>query len=166
MSFGALSSFISPSSVRALARSNPSYNQNRERAAVVLHDGFSTWDTYVEIRPALFVLSLMGMVGSAWVGYNRRDKGWESVALYSTGFVASAVTAWITRPGAFGGAATASEEEAQAGGGMVGYLDNRAQEIKLREPNFVDVAFTRLIRSPGVAPSWQKIDPVIQAVVV
>jgi len=161
-----LSSFVSPDNVRAMARSNQYYNQNRERAAVILHDGFATWDTYVEIRPALFVASLMGMLGSAWVGYNRRDKGWESTALYSTGFAVSAITAWITRPGAFGGAATASDAEAAAGGGMVGYLDERAQLLKMREPNFVDASFSRLVRSPGVAPSWNKTDPVIQAFVV
>lgn len=166
MSFGALSSFVSPNNVRALARSNPYYNQNRERAGVVLHDGFAVWDTYVEIRPALFVVSLMGMLGSAWVGYNRRGKGWESTALYSTGFVASAVVAWYTRPGVFGGATTATDAEAAAGGGMVGYLDERAQELKHQDPNFTDKAFERLVRSPGVAPTWNKTDPVIQAFVV
>jgi hypothetical protein len=160
------STLVPPSSVRALARSNPYYAVNRDRAAVVLHDGFSTWDTYVQIRPALFIVSLMGMAGSAWVGVNRRDNGWESNALYSGAFLLSTVTAWITRPGAFGGAASASDDEAAAGRGMVGYLDERAGELRMRDPNFADNAFQRLVNSPGVAPTWQKTDPVIQAFVV
>lgn len=166
MAFGSLSSFVSPNNVRALARSNPYYVQNRDRAAVILHDGFSVWDTYVEIRPALFVVSLLGMAGSAWVGYNRRDKGWEANAFYATSFAASALAAWLTRPGAFGGAATATDAEAAAGGGMVGYLDERAEKLKRQDPNFADRAFERLVRSPGVNPTWQKTDPVIQAFVV
>lgn len=161
-----LSRIIPPSSVRAIVRSNEYYTVNRDRAAVVLNDGFAVWDTYVEIRPALFVLSLMGMVGSAWVGYNRKHTGWESKALYSSTFVASAALAWITRPGALGGAATATEAEQAAGGGMVGYLDDRASELRQQDPFFADHAFERLVKSPGVAPTWQKTDPLIQAFVV
>ncbi len=161
-----ISRIIPPSSVRAIVRSNEYYTINRDRAAVALHDGFAVWDTYVEIRPALFVLSLMGMAGSAWVGFNRRHTGWESKALYTSAFIASAIGAYVTRPGAFGGAASATEAEAAAGGGMVGYLDQRAAEIKQTNPMFADMAFERLVHSPGVAPTWQKTDPLIQAFVV
>lgn len=147
-------------------RSNEYYATNRDRAAVLLHDGFNAWDVYTEIRPALFVLSLMGMVGSAWVGYNRRHTGWESKALYTTAFCASAGMAWFTRPGIFGGAATATEAEQAAGGGMVGYLDERADTLRAQDPFFADKAFKRLVQSPGVAPTWEKTDPVIQAFVV
>ncbi len=160
-----IASFIPPDSIRALARSNEYYNTNRDRAAAALHDGFAVWDTYVELRPALFIVSLMGMVGSAWVGYNRKHTGWESKALYVSAFCASAGLAWMTRPGAFGGAASASDAEAAAGGGMVGYLDQRAAEIREQDPNFADEAITRLINSPGVKPTWDKMDPAIQAFV-
>lgn len=161
-----IASFLPPNTIRTLVRSNEYYSTNRDRAGAALHDGFAVWDTYVEMRPGLFVLGLLGMAGSAWVGYNRRHTGWESKALYATSFVASAALAWFTRPGVFGGAATASEEEAAAGAGMVGYLDGRAAELKQQDPFFADKAFERLVNSPGVKPTWDRTDPAIQAFVV
>lgn len=161
-----IASFIPPNTVRTLVRGNEYYSTNRDRAGALLHDGFAVWDKYVEIRPALFVLSLMGMGASAWVGYNRRHTGWESKALYSSSFIASAVLAWITRPGALGGAATASEAEQAAGGGMVGYLDDRVSALRSEDPLFADKAFQRLVQSPGIKPTWDRTDPAIQAFVV
>lgn len=161
-----IASFIPPGTVRTLVRSNEYYSTNRDRAGAMLHDGFAMWDTYVEIRPGLFILSLLGMAGSAWVGYNRRHTGWESKALYTSSFIASAIVAWITRPGALGGAASASEAEQAAGGGMVGYLDDRVSELKMQDPFFADKAFERLVQSPGIKPTWDRTDPAIQAFVV
>lgn len=161
-----ISRLIPPDTLRTLVRTNENYTVNRDRAAAALHDGFAAWDFYVEIRPALFILSLMGMAGSAWVGFNRRHTGWESKALYSSAFGLSAAMAWVTRPGALGGAASASDAEAAAGGGMVGYLDQRANEIRAEDPNFADEAFNRLVHSPGVDPTWEKTDPLIQAFVL
>ena len=53
-----LSRFIPPDTIRAVAQSSPAYTVNRDRAAVLVHDGFATWDTYVSIRPALDVPAL------------------------------------------------------------------------------------------------------------
>lgn len=143
-------------------RSSQHYTVNRERAAAALHDSFATWDTYQEMRPGLFVLGLIGMAGSAWVGYNRKHAGWESKAFYGTTFLASAALAWVTRPSAFYGAASATDE----GAGMVGYLDKRADELRAEDPNFADRAFERLVNSPGVKPTWDSTDPAIKAFVV
>jgi hypothetical protein len=161
-----LASFIPPDTVRAVAQSSPAYTVNRDRAAVVVHDGFSVWDTYVSIRPALFALSLIGMATSGYIGWKRRKLSWEAKAFYGSAFVGSAVAAYITSPWAFGGAATASPAEQAAGGGMVGWLDSKAAKLRMEDPRFADRAFQRLVNSPGVKPTWDTVDPLVKALIV
>jgi len=166
-----LSNFVNPDSVRQLARANEGYLTNRDRAGAVLHDGLSAYDTYQRFRPALFMLSLAGMAASAYGFWKRKKQGTEAMALYGASFVVSAVGAYVTRP-SLGAPATSeappgspADSAPAKPGALMGYIDKRVAALKAEDPDFTDKAVDRLVAFPSIKPSWDKVDPMIQAVI-
>ncbi len=92
-------SLVDPSTlVKGYLQTQPAYVTNRERAATVLDAGFRTADSYAKAKPFLFVGGLVGMAVSATALTKRRARGAETWVLWTTTFIASAATAWVTRP--------------------------------------------------------------------
>lgn len=165
---------VSPDDIRATLRSTPAYEINRDRAAVVVHDGLAAYDTYVQLQPYLFWGSLLGLAASAWAfeKKGRRPDNREAMLMYGGAFALCAATAWFTRPRgapviADNAPRTAPEEAApEQEGALIGWLDNRAQELKAEDPAFADRALQRLVNMPGVRTQFQKMNPLLQAAVV
>ncbi len=154
--------------VRTTLRRSPVYSVNRDRAAAALHDGLSYYDTYQAIKPGLFVASLIGAAASGFGLYKRGHVGPEQKTLYGTGLVVSLVMAWITRPFLTGGPDIPPDAspEAKRSYQLLGWVDQRAAELRAKDPNFADQVFGRVVSMPGIRESFEKADPLVQAIVV
>jgi len=85
-----LLSIISPSAVRTVLRSSPAYDTNRDRAAVVIHDGLAFMDAYVAAKPFIFAGSLIGLVASIYALWKRKHVGGEAMVIYGASALACA----------------------------------------------------------------------------
>ena len=155
---------ISPEMVKSLLSGQPAFVVNRERAAAVLDAGFKTADTYNRFKPALFVGGLLGMAGSAYAMTKRHGRGSEAITTWSMVFLASAATAWITRP--ILGAAKAppgSSAATQNSFGLLAIIDKRRAVLKAQDPNFADKVFQRFDNLPVVKAQLDT-SPLLKAV--
>jgi hypothetical protein len=166
-----LSSLISPDTVRSTVRMQPAYTTNRDRVAALAQDGLNALDTYQSLRPYLFWGSLLGAVLSGFAAWKRRGARWETWALYGASCATFSTVAFLTRPGAFGGApadpdALPSTPE-NPGPGFMGWVDTRVQKYR-REmgTNFADQVLNKVVNKPSVKPSWNAMDPLVKAVVL
>jgi hypothetical protein len=150
--------------IKQLLSGQPAYTVNRERAAAVLDAGFKTADTYNRIKPALFVGGLIGMAASVYAMSKRHGRGGEAIATWATVFLASAATAWVTRPIANAAKPPAgSSAAAQNSFGMLAIIDKRRAELKAQDPNFADKVFARFDALPVVAAQLDA-SPLLKAV--
>ncbi len=140
--------------VKNMLRSQPAYVDNRERAAVILDTGFRASDTYAKAKPFLFAAALVGMAVSGTALVKRRSRGAETITLWSASFLASAATAWVTRP-AFGAAKPpANATEAQKSNfRLLQMIDQRRAVLKAQDPNFADKVFARFEAIPSIKAS-------------
>jgi len=157
---------ISPSTLRSFLRSQPAYSDNRERAAVVLDQGFKAWDAYVKAKPYLFAGSLVGLVGSVWMLKRRRKTAGEAVALWTTSALACAAVAFITRPttGAVAPPVGASAKD-KADIGVIAAIDRKRDAMRREDRNFADKVFQRLVDMPGVREQLNA-QPLVKAAVI
>ncbi len=137
--------------VKNVLRNQPAYVDNRERAAVILDTGFRASDTYTKAKPFLFAAALVGMALSGTALYKRRERGAETITLWSAGFLASAATAWVTRP-AFGAPKPpANATEAQKSNfRLLQMIDQRRAVLRAQDPQFADKVFARFEAIPSV----------------
>lgn len=155
---------IPPELVHSMLQAQPAYVVNRERAATVLDAGFRTADTYAKAKPYLFVGGIIGMVVSSVALTKRRARGAETWALWTAAFLASATTAWVTRPTLGGDKAPAGATPAQIGAyGVVSVIDARRAKLKARDPNFADKVFARFDALPVVKSALDQ-NPLLKAV--
>lgn len=125
--------------ISAVQSLQSSANLTKRRAAVVAHDGFEAVDTWVAIRPPLFVLGLLGLAGAGMMLWLRRKKGGEALALWGAGFAASGMLAWTCRPPEDTVAQGSALDETEK------YLDSRAAVLDKAEPGWMDVAINRMM---------------------
>jgi len=161
-----LSKIVSPTDLRTFLRATPSYNVNRDRAGAVISDGFAAYDTYEKFRPYLFIASLIGMAGSAYALKKRHRIGTEAYVTYITTFLASATTAYITRPGTSPALPPGATADEKSEAGFVHFIDTRVAKHRAEDPQFADKAFARFVAMPGVREQWAVTDPLIQATVL
>jgi hypothetical protein len=164
-----LTSAISPDEVRGALQGIPAYEANRNRLAAVVHDGLAAYDTYQQLKPAIFAAALLGLAYTGWKfeTRGRRPKNTEAMWLWGTAAAGCAATAYMTNPFAAAPVVTDPTTGAQTQtNGLVGYLDSRAATLAAEDPSFADHAFQELVAMPGIAESFQALPPVIQAVVV
>ncbi len=155
---------IPPAMIKQLLSGQPAYTVNRERAAAVLDSGFKTADTYNKFKPALFVGGLAGMGVSAFALVKRRGRGSETVTLWTMAFIASAATAWITRPILNATKAPpGSSAAAQDSFGLLAIIDKRRAQLKAQDPNFADKVFARFDQLPVIAAQLDA-SPLLKAV--
>ncbi len=155
---------IPPAMIKQLLSGQPAYTVNRERAAAVLDSGFKTADTYNKFKPALFVGGLAGMGISTFALMKRRGRGTETVTLWTMAFIASAATAWITRPILNATKAPpGSSAAAQDSFGLLAIIDKRRAQLKAQDPNFADKVFARFDALPVVAAQLDA-SPLLKAV--
>jgi len=166
-----ISRMVSPSDVRNILRSTPSYVTNRDRAGAVIQTGLDAYASYQKAKPYLFWGSLVGAITSAYFfeKRGRRPDNREAMVLYGVSFAACAATAFITRPSKAVVPVDATPEEVEAAKGdsaMIGWVDTKVDELRAQNPNFADDAINRLVRMPGIKGQFQKMDPLIRAAVV
>lgn len=126
----------------------PAYVDNRERAAVVLDQGFKTYDAYIRAKPFLFFGSLITAGVSGFALYKRHKRGAEAVTLHTGTLIASLVVAFITRPGTTPKAPPGTTDT--AGWDVVATLDKKRIAARAKDPQFADHVFARLAAMPGV----------------
>jgi hypothetical protein len=141
---------IPPDVLRSYLRSQPAYNDNRERAAVVLGQGFGIYDGYVKAKPFLFAGSLASAAFSGFALYKRHKKGAEAITLHSANLVASLIVAYLTRPGTTPPAPAGTSSGDVAGYNVIAGLDKKRAALKAKDPQFADKVFARLAQMPGV----------------
>ncbi len=156
---------IPPSALRAFLRSQPAYVDNRERAAVVLDQGFKAYDGYVRAKPYLFFGSLISGAFSGYALYKRRKRGTEAVVLHSANLIASIVVAFVTRPGTTPPAPPGTPPQDVASAGVIAALDKKRAALKAQDPQFADHVFNRLAAMPGVREQLSA-SPLVAAAVV
>lgn len=141
-----LSSLIGGSStadagINALAEvvaTNQTFLQNRARAAAVTQMAYNGMALYTQWQPFLFMASLSGALGSAYLLYARRARGAETVALWSVAALAAAGVAYFTRPAFLRAtptvdpATTSTPVMAQ----ILGYLDNQVATYTAESPGW------------------------------
>lgn len=149
--------------MKTYLQGQPAFQVNRERAATVLDAGFRTADTYAKAKPFLFVGGLIGMVVSAVALAKRRARGTETVALWSATFVASAATAWVTRPVLAAKAPPGASAQTQNTFSVLGVIDARRAKLKAQDPNFADKVFARFDGLPVMAEQIRQ-NPLLKAV--
>lgn len=164
-----VANFVSPDTMRAVLRQTPEYVINRNRAGAILHDGFAAYDTYQAMKPALFIGSLVGAATSGWAfeKRGRKPRNTEAMVMYGAVFALCTTIAWFTRP-----TGDAVPEDAPPNtppsqeGATINWLDRRVSALSDNDPGFADAAFSRLVQMPGINTTFQKMNPLIQAVVV
>lgn len=166
-----LTSLIKPDQVCSLLKHEPSYQKQKERLGVVLHEGWRYWDKYQEVRPYLFWGSVLTFAASGYGwwkrGLKRRSRdSIESHLIYPGLMALSGTVAYITRPAwLMPSAIQQAEAEAGDGAGVVAYLDQRSTEISQTNPDFVDDAFKRTLRVPGIKGIWQETPEHVKAMI-
>jgi hypothetical protein len=155
---------IPPKTLQLYLRSQPAYADNRERAAVVLDQGFKAYDGYMRAKPFIFAGALANAAFSGWMLKQRRKHGAETVTLWSTSLVVSLVAAFITRPG-LSGAPPGSSMQQAADYGVVAAIDRRRTALRQRDPMFADKVFTRLTQLPGIKEPLDA-NPLVKAAIV
>lgn len=156
---------VSPQLLRGFLRQQPAYNDNRERAAVVLDQGFQVYDAWVKAKPAIFIGGLIGMALSGTALYKRRKTGPEAWAVYLTTFVVSATGAWVARPGSSPPPPPGTLPSEMGDYGVLTAIDKKRTELKASNPYFADQVFNRLANVPGVREQLNA-SPLVKAAVV
>jgi hypothetical protein len=155
---------ISPDILRNFLRGQPAYNDNRERAAVVLDTGFKAYDTYAAARPFLFWGSLATAAFSGYALWKRKKKGAEAVTMWTTLMLGSVVTAYVTRPPAKP-APPAPGQPAPPAGGVVAMLDGMRAKRRAADPQWADKVYQRLADTPGVREQMDSL-PILKAAIL
>jgi hypothetical protein len=156
---------IPPETLRTYLRAQPAYVDNRERAAVVLDQGFKVYDTLAEYRTPIFLGAALNLVFSLYMLKKRRNQGPEAVALWSASAAASAGLAWMTRPGVTGTPPAGTPKDQIGDFGIVSMVDKKRAELKQRNPGFADDVFRRLSSLPGIKEPLDS-NPLVKAAIV
>ena len=156
---------IAPGTLRMFLRAQPAYVDNRERAAVVLDQGFKAYDTYVAYKTPIFVASLLNAALSMWMLKQRRKRGPEAVALWSANLVASLGVAYVTRPGTTAPPPAGMSKEDAREFGVVSVIDARRAALKKTNPAFADRVFERMTSLPGIKEPLDA-NPLVKAAIV
>jgi hypothetical protein len=166
-----LQNLARPNDIRTLRRSIPGYEVNRDRAAVVIDRGFKYYERYEKLRPWIFLTALIGMGSTGYLWYRRR-RVFEAHPVYGGTFLASAAAAWVTRPrpapkpAAEGGPSVPGYQPESKPHPFVAYLDTKAQEEKLKDPQFTDKTFKRLMETDAIDDTWEETPEYIKALFV
>jgi hypothetical protein len=138
--------------------STPAVQQTRARLGVVAHDGYAALDTYRAWQPVIFGASLVGLAVSVYALVKRKQVG-EALVLYSATAVASAATAWVTRPWSSAASAAVASDPNASSGGVMAMLDARAAALAAQDPQFAAKSLGRLLTDVGA----DKISPAIRS---
>lgn len=166
-----MTSLIKPDQICSLLSNERSYQQQKERLGVVLHEGWRYWDQYQAMRPYLFWGSVVTMVASGYGWYKRGLKrrardSIESHLMYPGLLALSGGVAYITRPDwLMPSPIQQAEAEAGEGAGAVAFLDQKAAELRSRNPRFVDDAFDRTLNVPGIKGVWRETPEHVKAMI-
>ncbi len=156
---------IAPNTLRTFLRAQPAYSDNRERAAVVLDQGFKAYDTYVEYKTPLFFASVLNFAFSLYMLKRRRSHGPEAAALWSISAVASAGVAWFTRPGTTAAPPANLPKDQMTDFGIVATIDKKREALRLKNPGFADDVFRRLTSLPGIKEPLDA-NPLVKSAIV
>jgi hypothetical protein len=156
---------VSPDLLRGFLRQQPAYIDNRERAAVVLDQGFQVYDAWTKAKPAIFIGGLIGMALSGVALYKRRRTGPEAWAMYAASFAASAAATWVARPGTSTPPPPGTLPGEMGAFAVVDAIDKKRAELKRSNPYFADQIFMRLADTPGVREQLNA-NPLVKAAVV
>lgn len=166
MSFSTLlNNLARPEDIRRLRTGIPGYEQNRERAAVVVQKGFLTHDRYQKARPFIFAASLASAVASGALWYRRRRHA-EAHMVYPAMFALSAATAYLTRPREDAPCPPPGEPAEAGDSAFLVYLDKEVAKAKAKDPRFADKVFQRLSRTCAVRSTWEGSPDYVKAMVV
>jgi hypothetical protein len=185
-----LANAIRPEDVRSIRRAIPGYEENRERAAVLVAKGQAAEAFYQRNRKWIFTGALCGMGASGYALW-KRYRIPEASVLYGSTFLLSSVVAWLTRPpaapaGIVPGAAPTPGVVAPAPappvptgtpgtplpatetpkGGFVGWLDTERARRAKTDPQWADKTLTKAVGAGVVQPTWQSLPPYLQALVL
>lgn len=156
---------IAPETLRMYLRAQPVYNDNRERAAVVLGQGFDAYDTYVAWKTPIFILALANAAFSGWMLWKRKAHGSEAVALWSANFVASAGVAYVTRPATIAKPPAGLTSQETSDFNVVATIDAKRAKMRSDDPGFADKVFSRLAAMPGIREPLAA-NPLVRAAIV
>lgn len=156
---------VSPDLLRGFLRQQPAYMDNRERAAVVLDQGFQVYDAWVRAKPAVFIGGLIGMAVSGAALYKRRKSGPESWAVYLTTFALSAAATYVARPGTVEPPPPGTSPDEMGAYAVLSAIDKKRAQLKAVNPRFADQVFMRLAQTPGVREQLNA-NPLVKAAVV
>lgn len=156
---------IAPNTLRTFLRAQPAYSDNRERAAVVLGQGFGVYDTLVANKTLIFLAAAANAVFSAYMLKKRRRSGGEAVALWSISLAASAGVAWVARPGTTDAPPPGMTGAQATDFGIVSMIDHKREALRQKNPGFADDVFRRLTSMPGIREPLDA-NPLVKAAIV
>lgn len=163
---------LPPSAVCSYLKVSEPYQQQRDRAAILAHKGFAYWDKYQELRPHLFIGSLLftAAAGSMWYfrGFQRVKKGNQRIAeahaIYPLLAALGLAAAYVTRPE---GVLPSREPRItdKSGTGFTSWLDGMVEQERSKNPRFADKAIKRLVDAPAVQHMWGQVPAHAQALI-
>lgn len=120
-----------------IANKDGAYRTNKRRAAVVAHDGFSLADFFRDNRVNIHVGSLVlsGVFGG--IGWLRRERGAEALALWFGLSAVCGAVGWYTRDSQDGDVRMVDK--------VTSYLDYRADMLDRAEPGWDQKAIDRVL---------------------
>lgn len=147
----------------------PIVQQNRARAAAIIHEGYDKLAMYYQFRPILFALSASS-AAFAFAMLYKRPKNTEAITLYSTAGILSSGLAWFTRPAIFRPApaplpSVASQSSAPAMQQMstpsptpesaalaeyLGMIDKRVEKLDRESPGWESRTYMQLANDLGI----------------
>lgn len=137
------------------------YQQNRERLAVMVQMGYAYMDWYAQYRSTFFALSLVATAGSAALALKKRTNP-EAVTLYSILALASAGVAYFTRPDFMRPTPVVDNGPPQPSSsaipGALAWLDNKGAELSQVQPGWEAANLLRLANDFGAGT----LDPAVQ----
>lgn len=169
-----LDKLAQPEDIRRLRSGIPYYEENRERVGVLIHKGFTYYDKYEKNKPYIFwsSITLAGISGFLW--WNRRKMHAEAHVLYPATFLASSVTAYITRPimkekvppGTLPPPAPGAPPPTPQESEFMRWIEQERQRLKTEDPDFADKAFDRLVKTPPIDQTWNEVPGYAQALLI
>jgi len=171
-----LGSIIKPSHICSVLDNEPTYQTNRDRLGVLLHEGWGSWDAYQRVRPTIYKASLVSLLASAagWYfrGWRKRGpRAAEAHVVYPALMALSGAVAYVTKktgPELLQPVDETTGKPVPRGEGdaeIIQWVDRRANKLRRQDPNFADAAIARTIKIPGIYGVWQETPEHVKAMI-
>lgn len=146
-----MSEVLRPSTVCGFLRTEPLYQQQRDRLGALLHEGFAYYDKYQKARPYMLYggagLAAVGAFMWYWRGIRKGKRGFrvtEAHAIYPAMVAAGAGLMWLGKPD---NPNKPRPTDSAAGGGFPAWLDTKVDALRKQDPRFADKQIQRAINA-------------------